>query len=67
MANMSYCRFENTLTDLQDCVKAIEEVVYDDQEISKREWEFAESMRSWCEMFLEVMYYADKGKIKIID
>lgn len=64
---MSYCRFENTLTDLQDCVKAIEEVVYDDQEISKREWEFAERMRSWCEMFLEAMYYADEGKIKIID
>ena len=23
MANMSYCRFENTLRDLQDCVNAI--------------------------------------------
>ena len=24
MANMSYCRFENTAQDLQDCVRAIE-------------------------------------------
>ena len=25
MANMSYCRFENTIKDLQDCVYAMEE------------------------------------------
>ena len=25
MPNMSYCRFENTVTDMQDCVNAIEE------------------------------------------
>lgn len=25
MSNMSYCRFENTLRDLQDCVDAMEE------------------------------------------
>lgn len=25
MANMSYCRFENTLRDLMDCLNAIEE------------------------------------------
>jgi intergrase/recombinase len=24
MANMSYCRFENTLIDLQDCISALE-------------------------------------------
>jgi hypothetical protein len=24
MGNMSYCRFENTAQDLQDCVRAIE-------------------------------------------
>tara|TARA_R100001377_G_C3164095_1_gene100688 strand:+ start:249 stop:452 length:204 start_codon:yes stop_codon:yes gene_type:complete len=30
MANMSYCRFENTARDLQDCVSAIEnDEVYD--------------------------------------
>ena len=25
MANMSYCRFENTVHDMQDCIYAIEE------------------------------------------
>lgn len=25
MANMSYCRFENTFGDLQDCANALEE------------------------------------------
>ena len=25
MPNMSYCRFENTVTDMQDCINAIEE------------------------------------------
>ena len=30
MGNMSYCRFENTAQDLQDCVRAIENSdVYD--------------------------------------
>lgn len=26
MANMSYCRFQNTLTDLRDCAEALEDV-----------------------------------------
>lgn len=25
MSNMSYCRFENTLADMKDCLNAIEE------------------------------------------
>ena len=25
MRNMSYCRFENTVTDMRDCINAIEE------------------------------------------
>lgn len=28
MANMSYCRFENTLGDLADCVEVMSEVNY---------------------------------------
>ena len=26
MANMSYCRFQNTLRDLEDCFEALEEL-----------------------------------------
>jgi hypothetical protein len=54
MANMSYCRFENTNTDLADCVKALEGVIYDHEEISEREWRCAKIMKDWCERYLEV-------------
>lgn len=30
MANMSYCKFENTLSDLRDCFYTIEEAICDD-------------------------------------
>lgn len=30
MSNMSYCRFENTLRDLQDCSRYLEQVLYGD-------------------------------------
>ena len=41
MANMSYCRFENTLSDLADCVNALERVVIDGDyiKVSKAELE----------------------------
>jgi len=29
MANMSYCRFENTVNDMHDCIDALEEADYD--------------------------------------
>lgn len=35
MANMSYCRFENTVNDMQDCIYAIEEG--DTRELSSSE------------------------------
>lgn len=37
MANMSYCRMENTARDLQDCVWAIEEGEYTPGEMSNSE------------------------------
>lgn len=54
MANMSYCRFENTSRDLADCVGALEGVAYDNEEISKREWEYAKRMKELCEEYLEM-------------
>jgi len=35
MANMSYCRFENTVRDMRDCINAIEDKETD--ELSKYE------------------------------
>lgn len=37
MGNMSYCRFENTTRDFDDCSEAIENFLYGDEEISERE------------------------------
>jgi antirestriction protein len=54
MANMSYCRFENTASDLQDCVYAMEEA--DDipgLDLSKYETAAYERLAALCREFLE--------------
>jgi len=33
MANMSYCRFHNTLTDLYDCQSALEDFINNDENV----------------------------------
>lgn len=30
MANMSYCRFQNTVSDMRDCIRNIEEPIRED-------------------------------------
>ena len=37
MGNMSYCRFENTLADLQDCQQALNSIYEDVAEMSRYE------------------------------
>ena len=37
MGNMSYCRFENTLSDLQDCQSALNRIYDEVNEMSKYE------------------------------
>lgn len=44
MANMSYCRFENTLSDLEDCKNALD--IGDS--LSKREAEKAKALIALC-------------------
>ena len=65
MANMSYCRFENTLHDLSDCENALEGVAYDGESISKSEWEYAKRMKYWCESFIEIFDDIDEEEINI--
>ena len=36
MGNMGYCRFENTLEDLQDCYKHMDEKDFDESEDKAR-------------------------------
>lgn len=49
MANMSYCRFENTYSDLCDCFNAIK----NGEKLSEDELYYAEKMRNLCEKFIE--------------
>ncbi len=44
MANMSYCRFHNTLLDLQDCQEAM------DDDLSEAEHDAKEKLIRLCKM-----------------
>jgi hypothetical protein len=63
MANMSYCRFQNTANDLHDCVDALleEEQLSDDDKMSDDEKEAAQRMRVLCEEYID-NYDATLGK-----
>ena len=47
MANMSYCRFENTYKDLVDCYHSLNE------DLSKREHEYREMLVNICKDIIE--------------
>jgi len=53
MSNMSYCRFENTLRDLQDCIMALE-----DGELQSGGSEMNSAMRmvEACEEYINLQY-----------
>lgn len=58
MGNMSYCRFQNTSHDLQDCIDALENYENDSEEgyknLSKAEKDAADSMREQCETYIRL-------------
>ena len=58
MSNMSYCRFENTLRDLQDCVWSLEDGEADD--ISGIELNSAMSMLEACQEFIDLQWKLDE-------
>ena len=51
MANMSYCRFQNTLVDLVDCLENI------DEEVSKHEERARNELIATCVEILEAKGY----------
>ena len=51
MGNMSYCRFENTANDLDDCLSAIEDGKYED--LNSYEQGGLSSLLTLCERILE--------------
>jgi len=67
MANMSYCRFENTYQDLKDCLKSLNQ--NDLEDLSNSEREFAIKLVKMCSFisqdFLEdVLYYVEINQVK---
>lgn len=59
MSNMSYCRFRNTLSDLQDCEEALEEVgIPSDDALSTEEARAAVQLVETC--FRIARVFADK-------
>ena len=49
MANMSYCRFQNTLPDLSDCLEALDDGVLDrDDGLSEEEMRAAKKLIAMC-------------------
>ena len=57
MANMSYCRFENTLRDLRDCVWALED---GELENGGSEMSAAIEMLEACKEYVELEYKIDE-------
>lgn len=54
MANMSYCRFENTLKDLEDCVETLNnDLSYEIKQMSDSEKEALRSMLDLAEQLVE--------------
>ena len=48
MSNMSYCRFQNTRPDLEDCVEALEDIDFNLSELSKEERSAADALIQLC-------------------
>lgn len=48
MANMSYCRFQNTLADLRDCARALSEMGDYEKELSEAEGKAAKRLLKLC-------------------
>jgi len=55
---MSYCRFENTSYDLQDCIDALENFDSDPDRgynnLTSREKRKADEMREQCETYIRI-------------
>lgn len=47
--NMSYCRFQNTVIDLADCMDALQEIDYDPTKLSADEEQAARRLIEICQ------------------
>lgn len=51
MANMSYCRFQNTYQDFKDCIESFTSL----HDLSKNEQDYALKLRKLCQEYLEIV------------
>lgn len=66
---MSYCRFQNTSKDLQDCIDALDnygEDISEDEDgltnLSKDERRAAEDLRQQCETYIRIFDEAEEAE-----
>jgi len=59
MSNMSYCRFENTSRDLDDCIEAIQEGEIN--ELNEYEIEAIKTLKYQAKCILEMEWDIDRG------
>lgn len=62
MANMSYCRFQNTLTDLYDCQEALEDFINNDENVISSDEERRKA-KDLIEVCREIAYAFDESDI----
>lgn len=63
MANMSYCRFENTSNDLRDCVNVMEEAYnLRDMDLSREELDAMKWMRELCNRFINTLDHLEAAE-----
>lgn len=55
MANMSYCRFQNTLQDLQDCLYHLNDHIEEEKELSEAESKARKKLIVTCQDIIEEM------------
>lgn len=53
MSNMSYCRFQNTSSDLRDCQRAIENLLRGEGKLSARELDAAKTLALTCSQIVD--------------
>jgi hypothetical protein len=59
MSNMSYCRFENTASDLSDCLDAIG----DTHDLSEYEWDARKRLIALCHRIIEYTEDEDQNEV----
>lgn len=54
MGNMSYCRFENTASDFNDCYEAIIEYEYNNRELNMYERDGLRALLALSKQFIQI-------------